>query len=589
MRLKTLLTIILCLCLGAVWAQDNGDLPPFLYTPEEDQQADSEDLEMLRQRLNDLDFEMANLLAAIKNTEKEQQSIRDKVTAFTITGSGYTNVRHFNLDGPGVDAAKDFLGREIWFDESESQILKKGSKANQNFTFSLAGKPFADFEVASDLKAGLIWAGITSIAYDNLRIQGNFNNLKIIGGTFPGYFTPLTLAYDLNENKYEHRHFQDQREGFYQAQGITPGFRKLEGINASYQDKAVFLEGFGARIRTKSTESPYFRFLFGFNSKFSIADKLNLGVTWTDLLDDAASGSGGEPLENQLLGFNLHYTYRPGIAAGLELARSKNVENTTAEFVQIWDTASLVSLEISKKAVELNLKLINNGPNYVAPTSQGRDHKLSSLSLFEPGKSIAASGEILTKYEYEGLPFGLATPNRKGYNIQLTAYPNGWEFYFENSRLSEIKERSFPGLVCNYATDKLGASFNLKNKIRIGKQHYPQKDLLFTGSVEQRRASNHNGSAEFDLKYRGTDLGFTYQLTNNVGFFAAQKMLKTQGVDRGTNLDNQHRTTVYGLEISLGSKSSLEVWQQFVSYLDSTGSANDFAGGILGLSAKAKF
>ena len=162
----------------------------------------------------ELNARLQELQGRLENIQKQQTQINHSLDQLRIQGRGFTNFRQLQITGPGAEAAVDFLGRPLWYDPVETDAQLQGSKANQRFNITIAGKPTPQVELRGDLKANIIWVvpdEKTQLTMDNFSLRTDVGPWKAAAGTFCAAFSPLTIYYPRFYAGFESELFSNQR------------------------------------------------------------------------------------------------------------------------------------------------------------------------------------------------------------------------------------------------------------------------------------------------------------------------------------------------------------------------------------------
>ncbi len=590
---KRLLTMTFCALLGgAVQAEDLSDFLPFLQAPE---QSSTEDTAGLERRLMDYELEASDLQRRLQGVEEQQSRLEDQLEGFRIYGYGLGQLRRFHVTGQGAESARDFLGRPLWYDAVENEAQTQGSKANERILMTISGRPNSQLEVVSDLNARSIWGGAPQLTTDNIAIRVNSSLISAIAGTYWAEFTPLTLYYAADHPWFESSLFQRPREDWLGEQGIQGSKRKLEGVYSELTLENLYLKGLMSRVRSKDGASPFHRYLTGFSLTLFPQRQSFLGANWVSLADDPSTGSG-EAARGELLGIDWQVKLRQNLFCSGEYVRSSYDDDVATGLAAIPDQASVTELLWRGEKLLLQTRLLKVGPYYYAPTSQSRQYDLSVLSVFGPDEAQSAMGTAIAR-TLEALPYGLSTPNRRGYQFRALYQPQGRLLAaFERTDLNELRPADAGGTIVtalnskrHYTVEKLGAEADLTGFLKVGGLELPSRELKLLGQLERRTVSRRDdpqtpGDEQLAFTSSITDLGLAYQLYPGWRLVWGQKQTKNQGELEGSQLTN-----AFGVEIAISSQTVLEVTSKKSAFRDSADAAGDYEAKVLELSLKANF
>jgi hypothetical protein len=195
------------------------------------------------------------------------------------------------------------------------------------------------------------------------------------------------------------------------------------------------------------------------------------------------------------------------------------------------------------------------------------------------------------------LPYGLSTPNRRGYQFRALYQPQGRLLAaFERTDLNELRPADAGGTIVtalnskrHYTVEKLGAEADLTGFLKVGGLELPSRELKLLGQLERRTVSRRDdpqtpGDEQLAFTSSITDLGLAYQLYPGWRLVWGQKQTKNQGELEGSQLTN-----AFGVEIAISSQTVLEVTSKKSAFRDSADAAGDYEAKVLELSLKANF
>ncbi len=575
-RFGLLIVIVLFSC-SALAA---GNFLPFV--PQS--QGDDVDLTQLQQRLFDSELELGRRLKEIQSLREEQARFDRQLDSFYLTGKGFAQLRRFNIAGEGKTAAKNFLGQPLWYDGVETEAQTQGSKANQQMYLTIVGKPSEQIEVASSIVPSAVWGGGSKLRLDNVVIKANFNNFKTTAGTFWAEFSPLTLYYPQAQSWFESAFYTRQRAQWEEEQGIVGNKRKLEGLSLEYGLNNLFLQGFMSKVKDNSNNSRH-RFLTGYAVNLTPSGKNLLGANWLRLSDDPVGGAGSA-MNAELLGLNWNWSLRRDLSASGELVRSKYDNSVTETVAAAEDLAAWGELRWEMDKVIVQLRTLKVGPYYYAPAAQSRTYNLSDLTRFGAPESVTAMGGTVADANREALPYGLATPNRKGYQLSALYAPGGrLQAAFQRTDLHQVRPTAEDGTISetapkyHYIADRIGGKIDLTGILRVRERAFPQKNLNFVCQLE-RRSTIAAASAE-RFKEILTDWGFSYELRPGWNVLLGGKKKNSDETERNS--------LTYGLEVIVSPQTAVCVTSSAIDYQDKTDGKNDYEAKATEVSLKTYF
>lgn len=590
---KQLLLIALCVLLAnMVQAEDLSDFLPFIQAPLESQAGE---FAQMQQLLMDFELELGQVERKVQGLEEQQRRLEGQIEGFQILGCGLGQLRRFQVTGSGAEMAQDFLGRPLWYDAIENEAQIRGSKANEWIALTIIGRPSPQIEVLSDLYVSSIWAGSPRLSTDNIAIRTNFNMIKTIAGTYWAEFTPLTLYYATYSPWFESSYFERRRDNWKEELGRDGNKRKLEGFYSEFNIDTLNIKGLMSRVRSKDGTSPFHRFLTGFSVTLFPQKQNFLGANWVKLADDPSTGSG-KAASGELLGVNWNAKLWKNLSCNGEYVRSLYDDGVAGGLAAIPDRAVVGELRWQMNKLLLQTRCLNIGPYYYAPTSQSRQYDLSDLTIFGPGSVLSAMGTTINRTT-EALPYGLGTPNRRGYQLRALYQPlDRILAAFERVDLNEIKPADLDGEIIttidskrHYSVERFGAEVDLTGFLKVGLLQLPQRQLKLLGQVEKRTTSRKDDPATTEdegLSFTSLikDLGLSYQLYPGWKLIWGQKITQNQGA-----LENTHQTRAIGLEITISPQTVAEFSSKVISYADALNSDHDYQAKMMELALKAKF
>ncbi|NLC46105.1 MAG: hypothetical protein GX766_03045 [Firmicutes bacterium] len=587
---KKLFSLIVLLALAA-WpvlaASVEGE---FSFSFEEETPAASDfqlNLE-LQEEVKKLQGKIEELQGQLELANRQKSDLYSALTRIEIKGTSVTDFRNFHLKGPGAGSALDFLGRPLWHDPIESEMQLTGSKGNERVSLLIVGRPIPQIEVGGDIEFIYTWAGGKQLTpSENIYIKADFGAWQTLGGTYWAQFSPLTLFYPLDQPKFESDIFAQKRSNWLAEQKIKGNSRRLEGFRGQFQVDNLKVTGLVGRV----AKSPYHRFLWGLEGVLAVSPALELTGNFVSYKDDIASATAGSAADSLLLGLAANWQLRKNLSWQGEIVRSSYNSNILGDLPPAFDQAFTSELTWKSAQLQLQSRLINVGPFYYAPTAQSRDYALTNASIFGPTTARTAMGGLVAEAANEALPYGLATPNRKG--IQFAAaytFQSGATFLVEHWQLSELRPSLDDGRLTdqfattrNYYVEKIGGELPLTKIIRHSIFSLPQKETKLTGQWERRRtvrpADPESGAAsQINRTELISDLGLSYELAPGWDLLVGGKRQIWQ-----EDLAEKSQDSIgAGLRIRVNPTAIFQLsWDKYLS--------EDADGTIYGLHVKAEF
>ena len=449
---------------------------------------------------------------------------QERVKKIEFYGAAKTNILHqdFDVDGDTMNLSKANYGHSL----IDLGILVRPSSNTEIAT---------EFRLRNEL--GGFWGGAVTFGIRKLTLKGVVNDaIRYKIGDIDIEMTP----YSLYNNNYqdvvnEATVFQIAREVIDYENYFSGNTWRQQGIQSSYgfylnneTFKSIDVNLFSTRNRTAAPSSASPERLFsggqiGLNTSYGL-------ITFhsANLFD----------LKNTVIDMNLYYNSVNTVSANISLADlpkfSLNYEGGTSksnyenlieeETVTIQDyfwNLGLIYSPTNKFSVSING--INTGPQFRSPAAQNVRLGYSSSSNIFPtiGNNLAVRNMGLADYLYNdvfyyktfdsqldlynpafsnALPYGLSTPNRKGFSVSLDELV--------------IREQ-----------------FNLSSKI------YMMSEIIGSGTKHLKSFMKIIAKANYDYKKWSANAGLAYESTSRDGQAYEKIELSSMLFDFGLDFD----------------------------------------------------
>ena len=449
---------------------------------------------------------------------------QERVKKIEFYGAAKTNILHqdFDVDGDTMNLSKANYGHSL----IDLGILVRPSSNTEIAT---------EFRLRNEL--GGFWGGAVTFGIRKLTLKGVVNDaIRYKIGDIDIEMTP----YSLYNNNYqdvvnEATVFQIAREVIDYENYFSGNTWRQQGIQSSYgfylnneTFKSIDVNLFSTRNRTADPSSASPERLFsggqiGLNTSYGL-------ITFhsANLFD----------LKNTVIDMNLYYNSVNTVSANISLADlpkfSLNYEGGTSksnyenlieeETVTIQDyfwNLGLIYSPTNKFSVSVNG--INTGPQFRSPSAQNVRLGYSSSSNVFPtiGNNLAVRNMGLIDYLYNdvfyyktfdsqldlynpafsnALPYGLSTPNRKGFSVSLDELV--------------IREQ-----------------FNLSSKIHM------MSEIIGSGTIHLKSFMKIIAKANYDYKKWSANAGLAYESTSRDGQAYEKIELSSMLFDFGLDFD----------------------------------------------------
>ena len=476
---------------------------------------------------------------------------QERVKKIEFYGAAKTNILH-----------KDF---DVYADTLN---LSKANYGHSLIDLGILVRPSSNTEIATEFRLrnelGGFWGGAVTFGIRKLTLKGVVNDaIRYKIGDIDIEMTP----YSLYNNNYqdvvnEATVFQIAREVIDYENYFSGNTWRQQGIQSSYgfylnneTFKSIDVNLFSTRNRTADPSSASPERLFsggqiGLNTSYGL-------ITFhsANLFD----------LKNTVIDMNLYYNSVNTVSANISLADlpkfSLNYEGGTSksnyenlieeETVTIQDyfwNLGLIYSPTNKFSVSVNG--INTGPQFRSPSAQNVRLGYSSSSNVFPtiGNNLAVRNMGLIDYLYNdvfyyktfdnqldlynpafsnALPYGLATPNRKGFSVSL---------------------------------DELA----VKKVLNLSSEIHMMSEIIGTGTTLLKSFMKFLAKANYDYKKWSANLGLAYESTSRDGQVYEKIELSSILFDFGVDFDLTDQ-----LSIIFGTKYHIADGNELLAVYDS--------------------
>jgi len=476
---------------------------------------------------------------------------QERVKKIEFYGAAKTNILHqgFDVDGDTMNVSNANYGHSL-------------------IDLGILVRPSANTEIATEFRLrnelGGFWGGAVTYGIRKLTLKGVVNDaIRYKIGDIDLEMTPYTL-YNNNYQDVvnEATVFQMAREVINYENYFSGNAWRQQGLQSSYgfylnneTFKSIDVNLFSTRNRTADPSSASPERLFsggqiGLNTSYGL-------ITFhsANLFD----------LKNTVNDMNLYYNSVNTVSASISLADlpkfSLNYEGGTSkanyenlieeETVTIQDYFWNLGLIYSPtNKLRLSVNGINTGPQFRSPAAQNIRLGYSSISNVFPtiGNNPAVRNMGLLDYLYNdvfyyktfdsqldlynpafsnALPYGLATPNRKGFSVSLDELA--------------IKEQ-----------------FNLSSEIHM------MSETIGTGTTQLKSFMKFVAKVNYDYKKWSANAGLAYESTSRDGQAYEKIELSSMLFDFGVDFDLTDQ-----LSILFGTKYHMADGNELLAVYDS--------------------
>jgi len=465
---------------------------------------------------------------------------------FSIEGNGRGINQSLHLN------EKDSLNNDIDFESNVVVDLGIRAKLNEKVNF------YSQIRMRSNL--ALFDTSRSNIFIRQFRLYGNFNDLFYYE---LGDVDLVLDRYTLWKNKEKGlvnesevfslyrriQHYENfQNENFWRQKGVKLSFNEL-----TEKQLKIYVELFGSRLNKSNEFTNPDIFLVGLkstlakdNQKFEI-NSANIFSNTNTLINSNLSNQYNQTVTasySRLLG-KFSGTLIGGYSENYDL-NNFNVSGQLFEFIGRYNLARNNFVSVSYRSVAddfISLGSQNSNINYGNSPSYFQQVTNSSISRNLSFYDILTDFNNSTIFNLQlnsdrliesarlgtSVPFGKATPNRKGFNL-IFNYSDKQQKIDYLLDLSLLNDVTGEGVLDNKQYFDIDNSLSLNiNKFYAGK-----KELRTTFGMRyssSNRASSNPYLDEVSLSSTLIDLGFTYNLIKNIDLLYGYKNLYAKGTD----------------------------------------------------------
>tara|TARA_B100001939_G_C16930681_1_gene613798 strand:+ start:14 stop:1684 length:1671 start_codon:yes stop_codon:yes gene_type:complete len=476
---------------------------------------------------------------------------QERVKKIEFYGAAKTNILHqgFDVDGDTMNVSKANYGHSL-------------------IDLGILVRPSANTEIATEFRLrnelGGFWGGAVTYGIRKLTLKGVVNDaIRYKIGDIDLEMTPYTL-YNNNYQDVvnEATVFQMAREVIDYENYFSGNAWRQQGVQSSYgfylnneTFKSIDVNLFSTRNSTADPSSASPERLFS-GGQISLNTSYGLITFHSANLFD---------LKNTVNDMNLYYNSVNTVSANISLADfpkfSLNYEGGTSkanyddiveeETVTIQDYFWNLGLSYSpSNKIRLSVNGINTGPQFRSPAAQNIRLGYSSSSNVFPtiGNNLAVRNMGLVDYLYNdvfyyktfdsqldlynpafsnALPYGLATPNRKGFSVSL---------------------------------DELA----IKEQLNLSSEIHMMSEIIGTGTTQLKSFMKFVAKANYDYKKWSANAGLAYESTSRDGQVYEKIELSSMLFDLGVDFDLTDQ-----LSILFGTKYHLADGNELLAVYDS--------------------
>lgn len=476
---------------------------------------------------------------------------QERVKKIEFYGAAKTNILHqgFDVDGDTMNVSKANYGHSL-------------------IDLGILVRPSANTEIATEFRLrnelGGFWGGAVTYGIRKLTLKGVVNDaIRYKIGDIDLEMTPYTL-YNNNYQDVvnEATVFQMAREVIDYENYFSGNAWRQQGVQSSYgfylnneTFKSIDVNLFSTRNSTADPSSASPERLFS-GGQISLNTSYGLITFHSANLFD---------LKNTVNDMNLYYNSVNTVSANISLADfpkfSLNYEGGTSkanyddiveeETVTIQDYFWNLGLSYStSNKIRFSVNGINTGPQFRSPAAQNIRLGYSSSSNVFPtiGNNLAVRNMGLVDYLYNdvfyyktfdsqldlynpafsnALPYGLATPNRKGFSVSL---------------------------------DELA----INEQLNLSSEIHMMSEIIGTGTTQLKSFMKFVAKANYDYKKWSANAGLAYESTLRDGQVYEKIELSSMLFDLGVDFDLTDQ-----LSILFGTKYHIADGNELLAVYDS--------------------
>lgn len=457
--------------------------------------------------------------------------------------------------------------------QGDTSVSNKGTDGDMVFDLGIHLRPY-DYLRAKTLirlrnKFGVFFGQGASVEFRQILIEGLISKkVKYALGDIDIKGSPYTLFNNSDSSAFEAELFKTRREISQYENFNTSNYWRIQGANATATllvnntKSSIKLDAFAARTRPTNYYKIPDRFLAGGAVNGNIEEQGRLGFNYISLFE-LKNQVDTQSYNNQTASFTLQYHKKLGsVKLGLEgegggsLFHRTNKTYTYETLGQFYDVKG--SAEITSILSKLTFGYKHVDAHFFSPAAQTlRIHSDRNNSLFAYLKDSAARDQLyfdritdaslynqtirpilmpfLPQYG-NALPYGTATPNRQGLQLQLSVvHPEkALEATLSLDQLKELEADTLSALR-NFTLVKAGAALKLHQLLKL------KKMFLITGGFSQEN-TKRSGNAPITLLSRQIDAGLSKETITNLDILGGYKYISANGNEYLSNRDSDNNS-----------------------------------------------
>ena len=459
---------------------------------------------------------------------------QERVKKVEFYGVAKTNILHqgYEVDGDTMNISKANYGHSL-------------------IDLGILLRPSASTEIATELRLrnelGGFWGGAVTYGIRKLTLKGVVNDaIRYKIGDLDLEMTPYTLynngyqdavneatVYQMAREVIDYEHYYNGNA--WRQQGVQSNFG-FDLNNTTFKSLDVALFSTRNKVADAASGSPERLFSGG---------QMALSTAYGSLSFHSANL---HDIKNTIIDQNLYYNSVNTVVANIKLSElpqfSLSYEGGTSkanyddlleeETVTIQDYFWNLGLSYQhSESVKLSVNGINTGPQFRSPAAQSMRLGYSSSSNVFPtlGNNLAVRNMGLLDYLYNDvlyyntfdnqldtynpafsnvMPYGLATPNRKGFSLSLDEY-------------------------------------KINNQIRLTSDLHLMSEIIGSGTTELKSFVKFVTKADYDYKKWSVNAGLSYESTSREGEVFEAIELTSMLIDFGLDFDlSEHISLLWG-------------------------------------------
>ena len=547
------------------------------------------------------------------------------VTYLILFGISNSFAQFPNFEISGLSRA---LADNSFLDQNDTLNDDVKQDFNLIFDFAIKGKLNKQINFYSELRLGnSLEIFDTSSSYLNLRrilIYGKLSkNSSFEIGDVDLKMTPFTIwnFYEegaINENRLSKDYRSIQRYenfnngNYWRRQGLV-----IKAFKPIFKDDTISFKSFGTREQESNEISTPDIFLYGSEFKLQL-NKITFGLNHIDLFSNNKGINLDTNINNHVLTSNLDLKFKKlklscefGFSCFTNTRNNFDSKWIVGEFLHtnlLLDISNNLSFSVDFRAVSddfsspgsqskrINYSLPPNLFPITNNTSEIRDISFSDIiygiSFFRSNsfynRNIDYNLDEFNPFFGVAEPYGLVTPNRRGFDFNL-GFSDSLKIISFNSRFSFLNDLVGEGINKNrnYSIYVISIDFKINKILSLD-----NKILLTAGisnSSSKREHPVNLNVQNVDLDCNIFDLGLEFEVLKNLSFLSSYKRLFSSGIDYLPIRDNDftinsfvafqcnlvHQINSFGVAYDFNRKSSILLNYQMLNFKDNL-SNNEF-------------